>query len=160
MKKIIAYPGTFDPVTKGHESVIQRAAKIFDEVVVLVAKGVHKSPLFSLAERQEMLLEVIADIPKVTVAPLPGLLADYLASNNIKLVLRGLRTVSDYELEIQLADINRQLGKEVETLFIAPDTKFIHVASHLVREIAELGGDVSHYVHPKIASRLQDKFNK
>ncbi|MBF2735454.1 MAG: pantetheine-phosphate adenylyltransferase [Betaproteobacteria bacterium AqS2] len=154
---VIAYPGTFDPPTRGHESVIRRAAKIFGEVRVLVAAGVHKDPLFTLDERQKMIATAVADQANVTVAPLEGLLADHLKAAGIGVVLRGLRNVADYEREIQLADIQRRLG-QVETMFIAPNNEFIHVASSLVREIAMLGGDLSNYVNPEVAARLRKKF--
>lgn len=158
MARVIAYPGTFDPLTLGHEAVIRRAAKIFDEVRVLVAAGVHKEPLFSLEEREAMLREAeVAKLDNVAVVPLTGLLADYLKQEQVGLVLRGLRNVADYEHEIQLADIQHRLGA-VETLFIAPDKEFIHVASSLVREIAMLGGDVSAWVNDEVAKRLRAKF--
>lgn len=158
MARVIAYPGTFDPLTLGHEAVIRRAAKIFDEVQVLVAAGVHKEPLFTLEEREAMLQEApVAQLDNVAVVPLTGLLADHLKQEGISLVLRGLRNVADYEHEIQLADIQHRLGA-VETLFIAPDKEFIHVASSLVREIAMLGGDVSAWVNDEVAKRLRAKF--
>ena len=155
--KTIAYPGTFDPLTRGHESVIHRATRIFDRVIIAVAAGVHKKPLFSLAERLDMVREAVQDLPGTEVAPVNGLLADFLTEQQIKVVLRGMRSVSDFEFEIQLADINRRLGHEVETLFIAPPTEYIHVFSRVVREVAMLGGDVSHYVNPAIAVRLAEK---
>lgn len=160
MAPIIAYPGTFDPLTLGHESVIRRAARIFDELVVIVAEGVHKEPLFSLKERHEMVTEATSMHKNVTVTPLSGLLAEHLNSNQIKLVLRGMRTVQDFEHEIQLASINRRLDNDVETLFIAPDSEFIHVASHFVKELSMLGGDVSSYVSPAIDARLKAKHGR
>ncbi len=158
MNGTIVYPGTFDPLTRGHEAVIRRAARIFDRAVVLVASGFHKSPLFSLDERIEMASEATADIETVSVEPLAGLLAEYVAQHEIKVVLRGIRTVSDFDFESQLADINRRLGHDVETLFIAPTSEYIHVYSRVVREVAMLGGDVSPYVSPAIADRLKRKF--
>ena len=154
----IAYPGTFDPLTKGHESMVMRVLSIFDEVVVAVAAGVHKKPLFSLDERLEMAAETFRDSPRVRVEPVHGLLADFLSERGIKLVVRGMRSVSDFEFEVQLADINRRLGSNVETLFMAPDTDYIHVFSRLVREVASLGGDVSHYVNPIVSERLVRHF--
>lgn len=151
----IAYPGTFDPLTRGHESIVRRACKIFDKVVVVVAQGVHKQPMFSLEQRVEMTREALACFgEQVEVAPVTGLLASFLAEREIRIVLRGMRSVSDFEFEIQLADINRRIGDDVETLFMAPDTDYIHVFSRVVREIAELGGDVSHYVSEPIERRL------
>lgn len=155
---IIAYPGTFDPLTRGHESIIRRASKIFDKVVVAVARGAHKAPMFSLDERLAMTQDALAPFSnKVAVAPVKGLLAEFLAEQDIKVVLRGMRSVADFEYEIQLADVNRRIGKDVETLFMAPDTDYIHVFSRVVRELAIFGGDVSHYVSPAIAARLKAK---
>lgn len=155
----IAYPGTFDPLTHGHESMVRRALHVFDKVVVAVAAGVHKDPVFSLAERIEMIEETFDGQADVTVRPVEGLLADFLAANDIKVVLRGMRSVSDFEFEIQLADINRRLGHSVETLFMVPDNDYIHVFSRVVREVAMLGGNVSHYVNPGIAARLKERFS-
>ena len=160
MPLTIAYPGTFDPLTTGHESVIRRASRIFDEVAVIVAEGVHKSTLFTLEERQEMIQEAISMQTNVTVIPLTGLLMVLLRQRGIKLILRGMRTVQDFEHEIQLASINRQLDRDVETLFMAPDNEFIHVASHFVREVSMLGGDISSYVSPAIELRLKDKHSR
>lgn len=154
----IAYPGTFDPLTRGHESMVGRALKVFDEVVVAVAEGVHKKPLFTLDERIGMIRESLGGEGRVEVMPVKGLLADFLADNGIKVVLRGMRSLSDFEFEIQLADINRRLGEDVETLFMVPENDHIHVFSRVVREVAMLGGDVSPYVNERIAAHLRRKF--
>ena len=155
----IAYPGTFDPLTRGHESIIRRALRIFDSVVIAVAAGMHKTPLFPLEDRMEMIRETFPDIPNLEVRPVKGLLADFLSDSDIKVVLRGMRSVSDFEFENQLADINRRLGHNVETVFMVPDNEYIHVFSRLVREIATLGGDVSHYVNPMIAKKLTERLS-
>ena len=160
LKGPIAYPGTFDPLTRGHMSLVSRALNVFEEIVIVVAKGVHKKPLFSLQERMEMVEETFVDQPRVSVTSVDGLLADFLAERNIRVILRGMRSVSDFEFEIQLADINRRLGHEVETIFMVPDNDYIHVFSRVVREVAMLGGDVSHYVNPAIAARLADRFSE
>ena len=159
--KTVAYPGTFDPITKGHESIIKRATKIFDQLVIAVAKGVHKDPLFTLDERVEMTRKVVSAYDaNIEVLPVEGLLSDFLTANSISTVLRGMRSVADFEFEIQLADINRRLANQVETLFMAPNTDYIHVNSRIVREIAELGGDVSHYVSPVVAEELINKLKQ
>lgn len=155
---IVAYPGTFDPLTLGHESIIRRATKVFDKVVVAIAVGVHKDPLFTLDERLAMTKETLAPYhDQVTVLPVEGLLTEFLAKENITVVIRGMRSVADFEFEIQLADINRRVGAEVETLFMTPDTDYIHVFSRFVRELAFFDGDVSHYVSPLIAQHLLAK---
>lgn len=157
----IAYPGTFDPLTLGHESIIRRATRVFDRVVVAVARGVHKQPVFSLDERMAMISGTLTDYgDQIEVMPVNGLLATFLSSHDIKLVLRGMRSVSDFEFEIQLADINRRLGHDVETLFMVPDTEYIHVFSRVVREVAMLGGNVGPYVNKSIADRLAEKFSQ
>ena len=153
----IAYPGTFDPVTHGHEEIIRRAAKIFDQVIVAVARGAHKDPLFTLDERVAMLQDATSSYAQVEVAPVNGLLADFVAQRNIAVVLRGMRSVADFEFEMQLADVNRRLSKGVETLFMAPDTDHIYVFSKIVREVAMFGGDISHYVNASVAEKLKTK---
>ncbi len=153
----IAYPGTFDPITLGHEEIMRRSLRVFDKVVIAVAHGAHKEPLFTLGERVAMVEEATAYSERIEVAPVVGLLADFLASHNITTLLRGMRSVSDFEYEMQLADVNRRLGKGVETIFMAPDTDHIYVFSSVVREVAMFGGDVSHYVNPSVADKLNQK---
>ncbi len=156
VKANVAYPGTFDPVTRGHEALLERASSMFDHVILAVAEGFHKQTLFSIDERVDMCRNVAEAYPNVDVKPVTGLLAHFLEANSCQLILRGMRTVADFEYEKQLADINRRLAG-TETVFMTPPNEYLHVFSSLVREVARLGGDVSHYVRPAVASRLADK---
>jgi pantetheine-phosphate adenylyltransferase len=156
-KRRIVYPGSFDPITRGHEDLVRRAAALFDEVVVGVAASPTKRPFFSLEERVEMARQALAGIPGVTVVGFSSLLMKFLAEQGTTTVLRGLRAVSDFEYELQLAGMNRKLNPEVETLFLTPSEQYMFVSASLVREIARLGGDVSEFVHPLINSRLNAK---
>ena len=157
MPKRIVYPGSFDPITRGHEDLVRRAANLFDEVVVGIAASPNKKPFFNLAERIEMASQVLADIPGVTVVGFSGLLMKFLEQQGTTVVLRGLRAVSDFEYELQLAGMNRRLNSQVETLFLTPSEQHMFVSASLVREIARLGGDVSEFVHPLINARLSAK---
>ena len=157
MPKRIVYPGSFDPITRGHEDLVRRAASLFDEVVVGIAASPNKKPFFSLDERIEMARQVLADIPGVTVVGFSGLLMNFLDQQGTTVVLRGLRAVSDFEYELQLAGMNRRLNPQVETLFLTPSEQHMFVSASLVREIARLGGNVSEFVHPLINSRLSAK---
>jgi pantetheine-phosphate adenylyltransferase len=156
-KRRIVYPGSFDPITRGHEDLVRRAAALFDEVIVGVAASPTKRPFFSLEERVEMARLALADIPGVTVVGFSSLLMKFLAEQGTTTVLRGLRAVSDFEYELQLAGMNRKLNPEVETLFLTPSEQYMFVSASLVREIARLGGDVSEFLHPLINSRLNAK---
>ena len=156
-KRRIVYPGSFDPITRGHEDLVRRACALFDEVIVGVAESPAKRPFFSLAERIEMAQQVLADIPGVKVVGFSSLLTRFLAEQQATMVLRGLRAVSDFEYELQLAGMNRKLNPEVETLFLTPSEQYMFVSASLVREIARLGGDVSQFVHPLINTRLNAK---
>ena len=156
-KRRIVYPGSFDPITRGHEDLVRRAAALFDEVVVGVAASPTKRPFFSLEERVEMARQALAGIPGVTVVGFSSLLMKFLAEQGTTTVLRGLRAVSDFEYELQLAGMNRKLNPEVETLFLTPSEQYMFVSASLVREIARLGGDVSEFLHPLINSRLNAK---
>lgn len=153
----IVYPGTFDPITRGHEDLVRRAARLFDEVIVAVAGSPSKQPYFSLAERVEMASVVLAEYGNVRVVGFNGLLMHFLREQGATLVLRGLRAVSDFEYELQLAGMNRNLYPEVETLFLTPSEQYMFVSASQVREIALLGGDVSRFVHPLINSRLSER---
>lgn len=153
----IVYPGSFDPITRGHEDLVRRAARLFDEVIVGVAESPVKKPVFSLEERVDMARAVLADIPGVRVVGFSGLLIQFLREQGATVVLRGLRAVSDFEYELQLAGMNRRLDPEVETLFLTPSEQYMFISASLVREIARLGGDVSEFVHPLIRSRLGAK---
>lgn len=151
------YPGTFDPITLGHEDLVRRAIRLFDEVIVGVADSHSKKPYFSVAERVEMAKETLADMPNVTVMGFSGLLMNFLREQNARIVLRGLRAVSDFEYEFQLAGMNRSLYPEVETVFLTPSDQYMFVSASMVREIALLGGDVSQFVRPSVKTRLHNR---
>jgi pantetheine-phosphate adenylyltransferase len=153
----IVYPGTFDPITRGHEDLARRAAAIFDEVVVAVADSRNKSPYFTLDERVEMAREVLAGLDRVRVTEFSGLLMDFVRRQQAHVVLRGLRAVSDFEYELQLAGMNRTLCPDVETLFLTPAEQYMFISASMVRDIALLGGNVGKFVHPLILSRLNAK---
>jgi len=157
-RRVIVYPGTFDPLTRGHEDIVRRALKLFDEVVVAVADNSPKQPCFSLAERVDLASQVLADLPGVRVQPFDGLLVDFVRSLGAHMVLRGLRALSDFEFEFQLAGMNRRLDPEMETVFLTPAEQHMFVSASMVREIARLHGDVSPFVHPLVAGRLVTRF--
>ena len=149
------YPGTFDPITLGHEDLIRRAAKVFDTVVVAVAADTgSKAPMFSLEERVDMAREVIGDIAGVEVTGYQGLTIKYAEDHGLDVIIRGLRAVSDFEYEFQLASMNRQLTEAVETVFLTPTTEYTFISSSLVKEVATLGGGVSEFVSPVIEKAL------
>ena len=154
------YPGSFDPVTRGHIDLIQRAKKLFDELVVAVADSKQKRTLFSLEERIELIKETTSHIDGISVIGFKGLLIDVARQEESKIVIRGLRAVSDFEYEFQLSWMNRQLDREIETLFFAPAEDYAFVAASLVKEIAQLGGDVSPFVHPVVNKALNDKLQE
>ncbi len=151
------YPGTFDPMTRGHEDLVRRASSIFDEVIVAVATSAAKRPFFSVEERVEMANRVLADYDNVVVTDFSGLLMDFVRSRDARVVLRGLRAVSDFEYEFQMAGMNRNLYPGVETIFLTPSEQYMFISATIVREIAMLGGDVSSFVHPLIAAKLKEK---
>ncbi len=155
---IAVYPGTFDPLTRGHEDVVRRATQLFDRVIVAVAAGHHKkNALFSLQERLDMVREVARAYPKVEVESYSGLLRDFVVARGGKAVVRGLRAVTDFDYEFQLAGMNRTLMPDVETVFLTPSDKYQFVSSTFVREIAMLGGEVDKFVSPSVLVRLLDK---
>ena len=154
----VVYPGTFDPITKGHEDVVRRAAGLFDEVVVAVAAS-RTNILFDLQERVEMARDVFAGYPNVRVEGFDGLLMSFVQKQGARVVLRGLRAVSDFEYEFQLAGMNRNLYPEMETLFLTPAEKYTFISATMVREVAKFGGDVSKFVSPSVVDRLQKKFS-
>lgn len=158
MSKVIIYPGTFDPVTCGHEDLIRRALALFGEVIVAVAENAPKSPCFSLEERVELARLVLADLDHVRVLPFKGLLVDFVRAQNACMVLRGLRAVSDFEYEFQMAGMNRRLAPEMETVFLTPAEQHMFVSASMVREIARLRGDVRPFVHPLVAERLAARY--
>src|SRR3954468_2356012 len=151
------YPGTFDPITSGHEDLIQRASRLFDELVVGVADSQAKRPFFSLDERVAIAREVLKPYENVTVLGFAGLLSEFLREQSATVILRGLRAVSDFEYEFQLAGMNRSLAPGVETLFLTPSDKYLFLSATIVREIAVLGGDISAFVHPVTAERMRGK---
>ena len=151
------YPGTFDPLTRGHEDLVRRAATLFDRLVVAIADSKAKRPFFTLEERIAMAREVLGDIKKVEVVGFSSLLTDFVRKQGARVVLRGLRAVSDFEYEFQLAGMNRNLYPEMETIFLTPSEQHMFISATLVREIAVLGGDVTDFVHPTVAKRLKEK---
>lgn len=157
MKTIAIYPGTFDPITNGHTDLIQRAARLFDRVIVAVAAVSGKKPVFTLEERVALAREVLAEINNVEVCGFDSLLVDFMQQKGATVILRGLRAVSDFEYEFQLASMNRNLNPDIETLFLTPAEQYTYISSSLVREIAGLGGDVSPFVHKKVVAALHDR---
>ena len=158
MAQIVAvYPGSFDPVTNGHLDLIARGAKIFDHLIVGVLQNREKAPLFSATERVEMLREVTKQWASVEVDLFDGLLVDYVRRRKAGVILRGIRAVSDYEYELQMALMNRRLEPQVETIFMMPDARYSYLSSHLVREIAQLGGRIEGLVPPLVEERLRAK---
>src|SRR5437016_3647294 len=158
--RTVVYPGSFDPLTNGHLDIIQRASKLFDLVIVAVADNDGKKPLFGLAERSDMVLEAIEPFPNVRVDTFGGLLVDYVEQSSGQAIIRGLRAVSDYEFEFQLALMNRKLNERVETIFMMPKDTYTFLSSRIVKEIARLGGDVSAFVPPSVKKALARKLAK
>jgi pantetheine-phosphate adenylyltransferase len=154
----VVYPGTFDPITRGHEDVVRRASGLFDEVIVAVAAS-RSATLFSLDERVAMAREVFAGFANVKVEGFDTLLMSYVRSKDARVVLRGLRAVSDFEFEFQLSGMNRTLHPDVETIFLTPAEQYTFISASIVREIARFGGDVSKFVSPLVVEKLKEKFN-
>jgi pantetheine-phosphate adenylyltransferase len=155
--KIAVYPGTFDPITNGHVDLVQRAARLFDQVVVAVAANADKTPVFALEERVALAAAALSDLHTVEVCSFDCLLVDFMRRRSAQVILRGLRAVSDFEYEFQLASMNRQLAPDVETMFLTPAEQFAFVSSSLVREVASLGGDVSAFVPDKVMAVLRER---
>ena len=153
------YPGTFDPMTLGHKELAIRASKIFDKVVVAIAANPEKNPMFTLKERVDMAKSVLKDLKNVEVCDYSGLTVDFAMAHDIRVIVRGLRAVSDFEYELQHANMNRYLAKEIETAFLTP-TEYAFITSSLVREVATMGGNVSSFVAPVVEKILTDRFNK
>ncbi len=151
------YPGTFDPVTNGHTDLIERASRIFDSVVVAIAANPSKKPAFSLEERVAMAKTVTSHLDNVKIVGFNSLLVHFVRDNNAQVILRGLRAVSDFDYEFQLAGMNRRLDSYIETIFLTPAEKYAYISSSLVREISSLGGDVSEFVHEKVEAELSDR---
>jgi pantetheine-phosphate adenylyltransferase len=156
---IAVYPGTFDPMTRGHEDLVRRASKLFDKVVVGVADSQNKRPFFTLDERCEIAREILGHYSNVEVQPFAGLLKDFVRAQGAKIIVRGLRAVSDFEFEFQMAGMNRYMMPDVETLFLTPSDQYQFISGTIVREIARLGGDVSKFVFPSVETWLQKKIN-
>lgn len=154
-KRSAIYPGTFDPITNGHQDLIRRAAGIFDRVVVGIASNPGKTPLFTLEERVDLARRVLAELPNVTVIGYSGLTVDFAREQECGIVIRGLRAVSDFEFEFQFANMSRHLARDVDYVFLTPQEQFMFISSTLVREIALLGGDVSQFVPPVVAEALR-----
>jgi pantetheine-phosphate adenylyltransferase len=152
------YPGSFDPVTNGHIDLIQRSSALFDEVVVAVLRNTEKTPLFSSEERAEMLERVVRDLKNVTVTSFAGLLVDFVAEIQASVIIRGIRAISDYEYELQMALMNRRLSSTIETVFMLPAEAYSYLSSKLVKEIAQLGGSIHGLVPEDVEKRLGDKF--
>lgn len=157
MYRSAIYPGTFDPITNGHKDLVRRAAGIFQHVLVAVAGNPGKTPMFTLDERVDLARRVLADIPNVEVTGYGGLTVELMQQRDIKVVVRGLRAVSDFEFEFQLANMQRHLLRDIETVFLTPQEQFTFISSTLIREIATYGGDASEFVHPVVAAELRKK---
>jgi pantetheine-phosphate adenylyltransferase len=157
--RVAVYPGTFDPLTRGHEDLVRRAAKLFHRVVVGVAESRSKSPFFPLTERVAMAQEILATVDNVEVAGFDELLMNFLRRQGATVIVRGLRAASDFEYEFQMAGMNRNLYPDVETVFLTPGEQYMFISATMVREIASLGGDVSKFVQPQVGARLAEKFN-
>ncbi len=157
---VAVYPGTFDPMTLGHEDLMRRACALFDKLIVAVAAGHHKRTMFSVDERMEIAREEAMALPNVEVKTFRGLLRDFVVDEGARVVVRGLRAVSDFEYEFQMAGMNRQLMPDVETVFLTPSDQYQFVSGTFVREIATLGGDVSKFVSASVLKRLQDRVSQ
>jgi pantetheine-phosphate adenylyltransferase len=160
MKSSAVYPGTFDPFTRGHEDITRRAAGIFDRVVIAVAVNPNKAPIFNVEERVALAREVLADLPHVEVVGYSGLTVEFARERGLSVIVRGLRAVSDFEFEFQLANMQRHLQPGIETVFMVPKDKFTFISSTMVREIITLGGDIRDFVHPLVESAFKRKLGR
>ncbi|MFH1124189.1 MAG: pantetheine-phosphate adenylyltransferase [Pseudomonadota bacterium] len=158
--KVVIYPGTFDPITNGHLSILTRALKIFDKLIIAILINPQKVALFSMDERIEMIREVLKDQPNVEVDFFDGLLVDYVVKKKTNVVLRGLRALSDFEYEFQTALMNRKLNREVQTIFLMTDYKWFYISSSIIKEAASMGGDISGLVPATVSRKLRQKFNR
>jgi pantetheine-phosphate adenylyltransferase len=153
--RVAIYPGTFDPITRGHEDLVRRAATLFDKLILAIAESPAKQPRFSLAERVEMAHEVVGDLSNIEIVGFNTLLMSFVHEREAKVIVRGLRAVSDFEYEFQMAGMNRSLYPEVETVFLTPGEQYMFISATMVREIARLGGHVGKFVHPSVEKRLR-----
>lgn len=160
MGAIAIYPGTFDPITLGHSDIVQRGAPLFDKLILAVAGSTGKRTLFTVEERVRIAAEVLSDIPNVEVKRFDGLMVDFARAENASVVLRGLRAVTDFEYEFQLAGMNRKLMPEADTVFLPTSEQYTYISSSLVREIASLGGDISDFVHPQVHAALLERVGR
>ena len=151
------YPGTFDPITLGHEDLVRRACRLFDKVVVAIAANPGKEPMFSPDERVELAKDALSELANVEVCGYKGLTVDFARENNLQVIVRGLRAISDFEYEFQLANMNRHLTDDVETAFLTPTETYTYISSSLVREICSMGGDISEFVSPKVKVALMER---
>ncbi|MBK8182008.1 MAG: pantetheine-phosphate adenylyltransferase [Candidatus Competibacteraceae bacterium] len=158
MPVVAIYPGTFDPITKGHIDLVERSTRLFDRVIVSVAANPNKQPLFSLTERVELARETLAHLPTVEICGFDILLVNHAKNIGAHVILRGLRAISDFEFEFQLANMNRRLYPEIESVFLTPAEQYSFISSSLVREVAKLGGNIAPFVHPKVEVALVTKF--
>jgi pantetheine-phosphate adenylyltransferase len=155
MKRHAMYPGTFDPITNGHQDLVRRAAGLFERVIVAIAANPNKAPLFTLDQRVDLARLVLADLPNVEVMGYSGLTVEFARKHGLSVVVRGLRAVSDFEFEFQLANMSRHLAREIETVFLTPQEQFTFISSSLIREIAVLGGETKEFVHPIVEAELK-----
>jgi pantetheine-phosphate adenylyltransferase len=161
MKRKVVYPGTFDPITKGHLDIVQRASKMFDEVIVAVSTGYQKKPFFTETERIDMVKNVVKGLKGVKVDSYRGLMVDYMKRSKRRIVIRGLRALSDFEFEFQLALLNKKMaGDDIELIYLMPDEKYLYISSSAVKEIAINNGNVAEFVHPYVVKKLKDKCSK
>ena len=158
MKKVI-YPGTFDPMTMGHVDLVKRASKLFDSVIIAIASSDSKKPMFTLEERIQIGNKIFADDPKVEVVGFSGLLVNFAKENNANILIRGIRVVADFEYEFQLANMNRAMSPDIESVFLTPKEEYSYISSSLVKEIATMGGDVDRFVDPVTLEALNQKIN-
>ena len=156
--KTAIYPGSFDPVTLGHYDIIERSSKIFDKLIVGVLNNSAKSPLFSVEERVNMLKDVTSHFPNVEVQSFAGLLIDFVRSNDVNVIVRGLRAITDFEYELQLAQMNRVIAPEIDTLFLTTNLKYAYLSSSMAKEVAMYGGDISSFLSPEIAEKVREKY--
>lgn len=160
MKKIAVYPGSFDPVTHGHLDIIRRGLQIFDEVIVAVARNSQKNSLFAIDERVELIRDVLRDEPRASVDTFTGLLIDYVASRQAHVVIRGLRAISDFEYEFQIAQMNSTIGHNIETLFMMTSVQYGYLSSSIVKEVCSLGGNIDSFVPPEVKAAMLKKYGR